>query len=96
MNDAKCEFNTDHQCKIILTLYHMTNIIPVPFTGTIIGLCASVNALMRTIAPTIGGLLFEMYNVPSFGLLQCGVNIIVVVYLLQYGLKKQETKDKAL
>lgn len=74
----------------------LTNTVPSSDTGTIIGLCASVNALLRTIAPTIGGFLYEMYNVPSFGLLQFAVNSIVVVYLLQYGLKKQESKDKAL
>jgi hypothetical protein len=58
------------------------------------GLCASSQSLLRTIAPTIGGFLYENYGVPYFGIIQCAVNSVLFVYLFKYGLKKQETKHE--
>ncbi|CAL8245728.1 unnamed protein product [Lota lota] len=98
--------NVFHFCLIVfpmmfsLSLFNtitdsmLTNSVPSSDTGTMMGLCASSQSLLRTIGPIIGGFLYEKYGVPSFGLIQCAVNSILVVYLLQYGLKKQETKQE--
>ncbi|KAK0135395.1 Solute carrier family 22 member 18 [Merluccius polli] len=98
--------NVFHFCLIIIPMVFslclfnvisdsmLTNTVPSSDTGTMMGLCASVQSLLRTIAPTIGGLLYGKYGMPSFGLIQCAVNSILVVYLLQYGLKKQEPKHR--
>ncbi len=57
------------------------------------GLCASVQSLLRTVGPTAGGFMYENYGISSIGLIQFVVNIAVFVYLLQHRLKKT-TKQK--
>ncbi|XP_073692097.1 solute carrier family 22 member 18 [Garra rufa] len=54
-------------------------------TGTMLGLCASVQSLLRTVGPTIGGFLYETYGVPSFGYIQCVINAAVFSFLLATG-----------
>nr|XP_014344863.1 PREDICTED: solute carrier family 22 member 18 [Latimeria chalumnae] len=39
-------------------------------TGVILGLCASIPALLRSVGPPIGGILYQNYGVPSFGCIQ--------------------------
>ena len=51
--------------------------------GTMMGLCASVQSLMRTVGPTIGGFLYENYGVPSFGYIQCAINAAVFILLFK-------------
>lgn len=46
------------------------------FIGAMLGLCASVLPLVRTIGPTIGGFLYETYGVASFGYIQFTVSAI--------------------
>uniref|UniRef100_A0A8C5CX95 Solute carrier family 22 member 18 n=1 Tax=Gadus morhua TaxID=8049 RepID=A0A8C5CX95_GADMO len=78
----------------VITDSMLTNSVPSSDTGTLMGLCASSQSLLRTIAPTIGGFLYENYGVPYFGMIQCAVNSVLFVYLFKYGLKKQETKHE--
>uniref|UniRef100_A0A668AU25 Organic cation transporter-like protein 2 n=1 Tax=Myripristis murdjan TaxID=586833 RepID=A0A668AU25_9TELE len=73
----------------VITDSMLTKSVPSSDTGTMLGLCASVQSLLRTIGPTIGGFLYENYGVPSFGLIQFVVNILVFIYLLQRGFKKE-------
>ncbi|NP_001032462.2 solute carrier family 22 member 18 [Danio rerio] len=58
-------------------------------TGTMLGLCASVQSLLRTVGPTIGGFLYETYGVPSFGYIQCVINAAVFGLLLTTGGRSQ-------
>ena len=53
-----------------------------------LGLCASVQSLLRTVGPTAGGFLYVNYGLPSIGLTQFSVNIAMFVYLLQRRLKQ--------
>ncbi|KAI4831056.1 hypothetical protein KUCAC02_002657 [Chaenocephalus aceratus] len=61
----------------------LTKSVPSSDTGTMLGLCASVQSLLRTVGPTVGGFLYVNYGVSSIGLIQFVVNIAVFVYLLQ-------------
>ncbi|XP_042616411.1 solute carrier family 22 member 18-like isoform X2 [Cyprinus carpio] len=58
-------------------------------TGTMLGLCASVQSLLRTVGPTFGGFLYETYGVPSFGYIQCVINAAVFSLLLATGGRSQ-------
>ncbi|KAJ3593210.1 hypothetical protein NHX12_005546 [Muraenolepis orangiensis] len=78
----------------VITDSMLTNAVPSSDTGTMMGLCSSVQSLLLTVAPTIGGFLYEKHGVPSLGLIQCGVNCVVLVYLLQYGLKRHQPKHR--
>lgn len=46
-----------------------------------LGLCASVQPLTRTLGPTLGGLLYRSFGVPIFGHVQFAVNFIVLLVL---------------
>lgn len=59
-----------------------------------LGLCASVQSLLRTIGPTLGGFLYVNYGVSSIGTVQFVVNVAVFLYLLRRHLnKKPENKE---
>ncbi|XP_076003013.1 solute carrier family 22 member 18 isoform X2 [Genypterus blacodes] len=93
--------NVFHFCFIVLPMMFslsvfnvitdsiLTKSVPSSDTGTMLGLCASVQSLLRTIGPTIGGFLYVNYGVSSFGLIEFVVNVFVFVYLLQRQLKKK-------
>ena len=53
---------------------------PLPI-GTMLGLCASVQPLTRTLGPTLGGLLYHSFGVPVFGHVQFVVNFLVLLVL---------------
>ncbi|XP_037550528.1 solute carrier family 22 member 18 [Nematolebias whitei] len=67
----------------IITDSMLTKSVPSSDTGTMLGLCASVQSLIRTIGPTIGGFLYVNYGLPSIGLIKCCVNAAVFAYLLR-------------
>ncbi|XP_051505731.1 solute carrier family 22 member 18 [Myxocyprinus asiaticus] len=58
-------------------------------TGTMLGLCASAQSLLRTVGPTIGGFLYETYGVPSFGYIKFATNAAVFCFLLSTGGRPQ-------
>ncbi|XP_028257626.1 solute carrier family 22 member 18 isoform X1 [Parambassis ranga] len=72
----------------VITDSILTKSVPSSDTGTMLGLCASVQSLLRTVGPTAGGFLYVNYGISSIGLIQFIVNIAVFVYLLQRGLNK--------
>ena len=59
-----------------------------------LGLCASVQSLLRTVGPTAGGFLYVNYGISSIGTIQCVVNMAVFVYLLQRGREKTTEQTK--
>ncbi|XP_066509656.1 solute carrier family 22 member 18-like isoform X3 [Hoplias malabaricus] len=66
----------------VITDSMLTKSVPASDTGTVLGLCASVQSLLRTIGPTIGGFLYETYGVASFGYIQFTVSATVFSFLL--------------
>ncbi|XP_074086913.1 solute carrier family 22 member 18 [Macrotis lagotis] len=65
----------------IVTDSILTKSVPPSDTGTMLGICASVQPLTRTIGPTIGGLLYKRFGVAAFGHLQFAVNFLLFLYL---------------
>ncbi|XP_034720998.1 solute carrier family 22 member 18 [Etheostoma cragini] len=76
----------------VLTDSMLTKSVPSSDTGTMMGLCASVQSLLRTVGPTAGGFLYVNYGISSIGLMQFVVNIAVFVHLLQRHLNKTVSK----
>ncbi|XP_070757927.1 solute carrier family 22 member 18 isoform X2 [Enoplosus armatus] len=72
----------------VITDSMLTKSVPSSDTGTMLGLCASVQSLLRTVGPTAGGFLYVNYGISSIGLTQFVVNIAVFVHLLQRRLNK--------
>ncbi|KAM9765787.1 solute carrier family 22 member 18 [Menidia menidia] len=77
----------------VITDTMLTKSVPSSDTGTMLGLCASVQSLVRTIGPTIGGFLYMSYGISSIGLIQFIVNIVVFVYMA-YRLHRQTEKQR--
>ncbi|NXJ61118.1 S22AI protein, partial [Rostratula benghalensis] len=72
----------------------LTKAVPSSDTGTMLGICASVQPLTRTIGPTIGGVLYKQFGVSSFGYLQLIVNIGLFIYLLKSKIPLREVKNQ--
>ncbi|KFQ48806.1 Solute carrier family 22 member 18, partial [Nestor notabilis] len=71
----------------------LTKAVPSSDTGTMLGICASVQPLTRTVGPTIGGVLYKHFGVSSFGYLQLILNIGLFVYLLKSKIPLTEMKS---
>ncbi|XP_048825719.1 solute carrier family 22 member 18 [Brienomyrus brachyistius] len=67
----------------VITDSILTKSVPSSDTGTMLGMCASVQSLLRTMGPTIGGFLYQTYGVASFGCIQFCINFLVFSYLLK-------------
>ncbi|XP_036952644.1 solute carrier family 22 member 18 [Acanthopagrus latus] len=78
----------------VITDSMLTKGVPSSDTGTMLGLCASVQSLLRTVGPTAGGFLYVNYGISSIGTIQCVVNMAVFVYLLQRGREKTTEQTK--
>ncbi|NXU91688.1 S22AI protein, partial [Xiphorhynchus elegans] len=72
----------------------LTKAVPSSDTGAMLGICASVQPLTRTVGPTIGGILYKQFGVSSFGYLQLVVNIGLFVYLLKSKIPLREMKSQ--
>ncbi|OWK17510.1 SLC22A18, partial [Cervus elaphus hippelaphus] len=59
----------------------LTKAVSASDTGAMLGLCASVQPLTRTLGPTLGGLLYRSFGVPVFGHVQFAVNLVVLLVL---------------
>ncbi|XP_075933863.1 solute carrier family 22 member 18 [Anarhichas minor] len=78
----------------VITDTMLTKSVPSSETGTMMGLCASVQSLLRTVGPTVGGFMYVNYGISSIGLIQFVVNIAVFVHLLQRHLRKTAEHQK--
>uniref|UniRef100_A0A8C6FUH4 Organic cation transporter-like protein 2 n=1 Tax=Moschus moschiferus TaxID=68415 RepID=A0A8C6FUH4_MOSMO len=65
----------------VVTDSMLTKAVSASDTGTMLGLCASVQPLTRTLGPTLGGLLYRSFGVPVFGHVQFAVNVVVLLVL---------------
>ncbi|NXR27375.1 S22AI protein, partial [Cinclus mexicanus] len=72
----------------------LTKAVPSSDTGAMLGICASVQPLTRTVGPTIGGVLYKKFGVSSFGYLQLMVNLGLFVYLLRSKIPLGEMKSQ--
>lgn len=59
-----------------------------------LGLCSSVQSLLRTVGPTVGGFLYVNFGISSIGTVQFAVNVAVFAYLLQRHLNKTDEQKK--
>ncbi|KAL6461776.1 hypothetical protein MHYP_G00299210 [Metynnis hypsauchen] len=76
----------------VITDSMLTKSVPASDTGTMLGLCASVQSLLRTIGPTIGGFLYETYGVASFGYIQFTINATLFILLFMSRRKTPQNK----
>lgn len=65
----------------VVTDSMLTKAVSASDTGTMLGLCASVQPLTRTLGPTMGGLLYRSFGVPVFGHVQFVTNVLVLLML---------------
>ncbi|XP_075044480.1 LOW QUALITY PROTEIN: solute carrier family 67 member A1 [Mixophyes fleayi] len=78
----------------VITDSILTKAVPPSETGAILGICASVQPLTRTIGPTMAGYLYKHYGVPSFGLLNIIVSLLLLFYLVNNQTSQQVQKNK--
>lgn len=77
----------------IITDSILTKSVPSTDTGTMLGLCAAEQSLLRTLGPTLGGFLYVNGGVKAIGLTQCVVNAAVFTLLLLRPLKGQAFEE---
>ncbi|XP_038620692.1 solute carrier family 22 member 18 [Tachyglossus aculeatus] len=65
----------------ILTDSILTKAVSPLDTGAMLGLCACVQPLMRTVGPTLGGFLYQTFGVSSLGYLQFVINLGLTLFL---------------
>uniref|UniRef100_A0A8C7AKX8 Organic cation transporter-like protein 2 n=1 Tax=Neovison vison TaxID=452646 RepID=A0A8C7AKX8_NEOVI len=76
----------------VVTDSMLTKAVPESDTGTMLGLCASVQPLTRTLGPTVGGLLYRSFGVPIFGHVQFATNVLVLLVLWRLPLPQKTDK----
>jgi len=65
----------------------LTKAVPQSQTGTMLGLNMAVHSTIRTVAPTIGGVMMSNLGYPSIGYLGMGCNVIVLGLLKMLNLQ---------
>ncbi|XP_003969813.1 solute carrier family 22 member 18 isoform X2 [Takifugu rubripes] len=78
----------------VITDSMLTKSVPSSDTGTMLGLCSSVQSLLRTVGPTIGGFLYVNFGLPSIGTVQFVMNVAVFTYLLRRHLKNTDEQKE--
>ncbi|CAH1774902.1 unnamed protein product, partial [Owenia fusiformis] len=68
----------------------LTHTVPDEDTGAMLGLNMAVNSLIRTVSPTVGGIMLNTWGYPSFGYVGFVASSLVFIYL--YFIRK-EPKD---
>ncbi|XP_012613172.1 solute carrier family 67 member A1 [Microcebus murinus] len=68
----------------VVTDSMLTQAVSAADTGTMLGLCASVQPLTRTLGPTLGGLLYRGFGVPVFGHVQAAVNFLLLLVIWRH------------
>ncbi|XP_066235732.1 solute carrier family 22 member 18 [Saccopteryx leptura] len=76
----------------VVTDSMLTKAVSAADTGTMLGLCASVQPLTRTLGPTLGGLLYRSFGVPVFGHVQFAVNLLVFLALWRQPMPQKTEK----
>ncbi|XP_004403866.1 PREDICTED: solute carrier family 22 member 18 [Odobenus rosmarus divergens] len=76
----------------VVTDSMLTKAVSASDTGTMLGLCASVQPLTRTLGPMVGGLLYRSFGVPVFGHVQFATNVLVLLALWRQPLAQKPDK----
>ncbi|EFB20044.1 hypothetical protein PANDA_008892, partial [Ailuropoda melanoleuca] len=76
----------------VVTDSMLTKAVSASDTGTMLGLCASVQPLTRTLGPIVGGLLYHSFGVPVFGHVQFATNVLVLLVLWRQPLPQKTDK----
>ncbi|XP_072614814.1 solute carrier family 22 member 18 isoform X1 [Vulpes vulpes] len=76
----------------VVTDSMLTKAVSASDTGTMLGLCASIQPLTRTVGPTVGGLLYRSFGVPVFGHVQFATNVLVLLVLWRQPLPQKRDK----
>ncbi|XP_078584771.1 solute carrier family 67 member A1-like isoform X2 [Branchiostoma floridae x Branchiostoma japonicum] len=72
----------------------LTKVVPAEDTGAVMGLSGSMQHLVHTIAPSIGGWLLEHYGFPYIGILAAALNTALVMYLFLGNISKSFSYQK--
>nr|XP_033784402.1 solute carrier family 22 member 18 [Geotrypetes seraphini]XP_033784403.1 solute carrier family 22 member 18 [Geotrypetes seraphini]XP_033784404.1 solute carrier family 22 member 18 [Geotrypetes seraphini]XP_033784405.1 solute carrier family 22 member 18 [Geotrypetes seraphini] len=78
----------------IITDSILTKAVPPSDTGAMLGICASVQPLIRTVGPTIGGFLYQNYGLSAFGYLNFVVNLVLFCYILKSNIPLKVKKER--
>ena len=70
----------------------ITKAVPIEDTGSALGLTLSFHALIRSIAPTLGGLIFTVAGWPFFGVIGYGIHLFLSVFIVLLGKDSFESK----
>ncbi|XP_053514138.1 solute carrier family 22 member 18 isoform X2 [Artibeus jamaicensis] len=70
----------------------LTKAVAASDTGAMLGLCATVQPLTRTLGPIVGGLLYRSFGVSVFGHIQFAVNFLVFLVLWKQPLPHKTDK----
>jgi len=63
---------------------NLTKTVSHEHTGSILGFSMAINSLMRSISPTLGGIMFQVYGFKSFGLLGAFCNGALYILLISF------------
>ncbi|XP_066918535.1 solute carrier family 22 member 18-like [Clytia hemisphaerica] len=69
----------------IVTTSIITKVVKKEETGSALGVTLCTHSSIRSVAPTIGGFLFQHVGFYTFGVLGYGVNFLITIYLLFFG-----------
>ena len=72
----------------VVTTSVMTKAVSIQDTGTVLGLSMAANSLIRSVSPTLGGIMFKAYGWPIFGAFGFVVNIAMAIFLFVLGRDK--------
>jgi OCT family organic cation transporter-like MFS transporter 18 len=78
----------------VVTDSMLTKAVSASDTGAMLGLCASVHPLTRTVGPMLGGLLYRSLGVSVFGQLQFAVNFLVLLVLWRKPMLEKRDKTR--
>uniref|UniRef100_A0A2K5HTV4 Major facilitator superfamily (MFS) profile domain-containing protein n=1 Tax=Colobus angolensis palliatus TaxID=336983 RepID=A0A2K5HTV4_COLAP len=76
----------------VVTDSMLTKAVSTSDTGAMLGLCASVQPLLRTLGPTVGGFLYRSFGVPIFGHVQVAINVLVLLVLWRKPMPQRKDK----
>ncbi|XP_023039290.1 solute carrier family 22 member 18 isoform X2 [Piliocolobus tephrosceles] len=76
----------------VVTDSMLTKAVSTSDTGAMLGLCASVQPLLRTLGPTVGGFLYRSFGVPIFGHVQVAINVLVLLVLWRKPMPQKKDK----
>ncbi|XP_029438161.1 solute carrier family 22 member 18 isoform X4 [Rhinatrema bivittatum] len=78
----------------IITDSILTKAVSPSDTGAMLGICASVQPLTRTVGPIIGGFLYQNFGLSAFGYLNFVVNLVLFCYLLKREVPQNVKKEQ--